>query len=243
MDLNQDPQILFSDNHLLIVEKPVGMPTQPEHSGAISVYDWAVSLILKQKNRTEGNVFCGIVHRLDRNVGGVLVLARTSKAASRLSAAWREHRVKKEYLALVSPVPSWSESVELVHHLERVERTRRTTVHRESGERTKRAVTIATALKSEKEVSLVHLVPKTGRPHQLRAQMAYEGCPILGDKKYGSSRLDVGLCLFAHALTIPHPTLNQKLKVLVPPPPGWSAEISLFGAVGNRMIVEQFEEE
>ena len=234
---------MFSDNHLLIVDKPAGMPTQPEHSGAISVYDWAVSHILEEKNRTEGNVFCGVVHRLDRNVSGVLVLARTSKAASRLSAAWREHRVKKEYLALVSPPPKWLESVELVHFLERVERTRRTTVHRQSGENTKRACTVAKELKSEADVALMHLIPKTGRPHQLRAQLAFEGHPILGDKKYGSSRLDVGLCLHAHRLSVPHPTLNQEVCVSVPPPPGWSAELGLFGVVENRVVVGQTSEE
>lgn len=217
------PQVLFSDNHLLVISKPAGMPSQPDHSGATSVYDWATAHIREEKGKVDGNVFCGIVHRLDRNVSGVMVLARTSKGASRLGAAWTSGKVKKGYLALVSPPPQWTEEQLLVHHLERVDKTRRTTVHQHPGKHTKVARTRVTVVASQEDVALVNLVPETGRPHQLRAQMSVVGSPILGDRKYGSSRLEVGLCLHAFTLSIPHPTKGEVLTISVPPPRSWRA--------------------
>lgn len=233
-----EPQILYSDNHLLVVIKPAGMPSQPDSSEAESVYDWAVSLIREEKGKVDGNVFCGIVHRLDRNVSGIMVLARTSKGASRLSASWGKGVVKKVYYALTEPPPPWKKRHLLQHHLERIEKTRRTTVHTRPGPRTKAARTRVSVISCEGRNALVRLEPETGRSHQLRAQMSFEGHPLLGDKKYGSERLDVGLSLHAYQLEFPHPTRSEILRVTCELPASWCAFVPLPDELGDVTPVE-----
>ena len=241
--MEQTPEILFSDNHILVVRKPAGMTSQPEHSGAQSLLCWCKEWIRREKGKKEGNVFCGLVHRLDRNVSGVMVYARTSKAASRLSEAWREKRVLKEYLALASPKPAFKSETTLIHFLERNDRTRKTTVHSASGPHTKEAETRVCTWAESSDTALLHLQPITGRPHQLRAQLAYVGSPLLGDYKYGSKRLEVGLALHGYVLEFPHPTLRKRLRVTVPPPLAWKGHLALPAHVADAVRLEWEENE
>ena len=199
---------------------------------------WCRDWIRAEKGKTDGNVFCGLVHRLDRNVSGVMVFARTSKAASRLSEAWRAKRVNKEYLALASPRPNFDGETTLIHHLERNDRTRKTTVHASPGPGTKRAETRALVLAAEGGTALLRLNPVTGRPHQLRAQMAFMGSPLLGDYKYGSERLEVRLALHGYALEFPHPTLGRRLRVTVPPPLEWRGHLATPPQVRTTLGIE-----
>ena len=115
-DLDAAVGVLHADNHVLALYKPAGMLTQPDESGEMSLLDWARGWIRRQKGKLDGAVFCGLVHRIDRNVSGVVVFARTSKSASRLSPQWAERSVEKVYLARVSPAPAEASGL-LRHHL------------------------------------------------------------------------------------------------------------------------------
>ena len=172
------------------------------------------------EGKAEGAVFCGLVHRLDRNVSGVVVLARTSKAASRLSPQWAQRSVEKIYLARVSPAPS-EESGLLRHHLVKNERTRRVTVHSRPGPGTREAITRYRTLETRGDVAVLEVHPETGRPHQIRAQLAAMGCPIRGDRKYGASAGAERLDLHAWKLAFEHPTLRERIQVEAPPPLAW----------------------
>jgi 23S rRNA pseudouridine1911/1915/1917 synthase len=212
--------VLHADNHILALAKPWGMLTQPDESGAPSLLDWGRDWIRAQKGKTDGNVFCGLVHRLDRNVSGVVVLARTSKAAARLSQQWAARKVEKVYLARVSPPPEHPEGL-LRHHLVKNARTRRVTVHAAPGAGTREAVTRFVVRGSDADEALLEVRPETGRSHQIRAQLAAHGSPVHGDRKYGSSIEAPRLGLHAWKLTFVHPTLKEPITLEAPPPSHW----------------------
>ncbi len=221
-ELDAKVVVLHADNHVLALRKPVGMPTQPDDSGASSLLDWARSWIRREKGKFDGAVFCGLVHRIDRNVSGVVVFARTSKSASRLSPQWAGRTVEKVYLARVSPPPP-EERGELRHHLVKNERTRRVTVHSRPGPGTREAVTRYRVLESKAGEALLEVHPETGRPHQIRAQLAALGCPILGDRKYGSPEGGGRIALHAWKLSFDHPTLRERMTLEASPPTDWGA--------------------
>jgi len=218
------PQILYVDNHLLCISKPAGMPAQPDASGAESVYDWGKSWIRKEKGKVGGDVFCGVVHRLDRFVSGVTVLARTSKAASRLSRQFADRVVQKTYLAMVSPPPS-TDKATLIHHLEKNQKTNRVTVHSVAGRSTKEATTSFSVLHRGGDYALLEVFPETGRPHQIRAQLSVNGSPIMGDRKYGSTEEFDGLGLHALALEFEHPVKKERMRLVAMPPRSWGEDI------------------
>lgn len=214
--------VIYEDNHLLVIDKPAGLLAQGDHSGDTTVVAVAAAY-LKQKYAKPGNVYVGLVHRLDRNVSGIMVLARTSKAASRLSAQFRAGTIGKDYLAVVSGVPE-PEAAELVSWLAA------------SGDRhgvTKAALTVFSGAKESRlrydvkergaGFAQVRVQPITGRRHQIRAQMALLGCPLVGDVKYGSQwRLpDHRLALHATRLQIAHPVGGRILDFEAPIPGDW----------------------
>ncbi|MCU0539556.1 MAG: RNA pseudouridine synthase [Desulfobacterales bacterium] len=211
--------VFYADNHLLVLYKPAGLPAQGDASGDPCLLELARGWV-KERYHKPGSVFLGLVHRLDRPVAGVMLFARTSKAASRLSAAFRSRRTRKRYLAILEghlPAPSG----ELTHLIERHERVSRivpapTLVSREA--RLSYRVLEAAAGRS-----LVAVELETGRRHQIRLQVAHLGCPIVGDLRYGApaplpSRQ---IALFARELAVPHPTRGEILTFTAPLPAGW----------------------
>ncbi len=221
MPMRTEPlTVLHEDNHLLVVCKPAGLLTQGDASGHVTLMDLAKAY-LKERYAKPGNVYLGLVHRLDRNVSGVVALARTSKAAARLSAQFRERSVRKSYLAVVEGGPAESTG-ELVHHMgDRADGDGRTPLAAApfpgSKEARLRWRRIATA-DADRAVLLVQ--PITGRRHQIRAQLAAAGWPIAGDRKYGASVLlpDRALALHAWRLELKHPVGGTALTFTAPPP-------------------------
>lgn len=217
--------ILYEDNHLLVVEKPVNMPTQEDESGDLDLLT-LLKQDLKVRYDKPGNVYLGLVHRLDRPVGGAIVFAKTSKAASRLSDAVRTRSMAKRYLAVVNGMPAQQTS-RLVHHLLKDARTNTVAVVPKSVEGAKEAVLDYTLLERHDGLGLVAVELQTGRPHQIRVQMATIGCPLYGDQKYGTKFSKPGqqIALWSCLLGFDHPVTKERL-VFRSFPPGvfpWNA--------------------
>lgn len=215
-------EILYEDNHLLGVLKPGGLLTQGDRTGDETAIELARRYIKNTYNKP-GNVFVGLVHRIDRPVSGVLLFARTSKAASRLAEEFRARRVEKTYLAVVVGRVE-ATSGELVGYVERV-RTRSRLSKRPS-ETAKRAQLAYRVLGRRGGFSLLELKPKTGRHHQIRVQLAGMSHPVAGDMKYHAADPlpDKTIALHAARLTVKHPTRDESVVLEAPPPRGapWS---------------------
>ncbi|CAI2717500.1 RluA family pseudouridine synthase [Nitrospina watsonii] len=212
--------ILFLDNHLVAVDKPAGLLTQSDVRGAPNLLDQTRDWI-KNEYGKPGKVYLGLVHRLDRPVSGVVLFARTSKAASRLSEQFRNHTAQKFYLALVEGVPE-KETGRLVHYL-RKEKSLKTTVFPRPAPEAKQAELTYTVLENKGETSLVEVELHTGRFHQIRAQLGFIGHPLVGDVKYrAQSTLPEGrIALHANKLIVTHPTTGEPLTLESPAPEDW----------------------
>jgi 23S rRNA pseudouridine1911/1915/1917 synthase len=211
--------VFYSDNHLLAVYKPAGLLVQGDRSGDVCLLDLAKQWV-KQRHQKPGNVFLGLVHRLDRPVAGVMVFARTSKAAGRLSEQIRSSSVRKVYLAVVEGEKP-SSAARLVNHIQRSGRHSRI-MHRQT--QTSREARLSyRLLDSAGGRSLLEVELETGRKHQIRLQLAHIGCPIVGDCRYGASGpLSARqIALFARRLTIAHPIRHDPLTLCAPLPTGW----------------------
>lgn len=210
--------VLYEDNHLLVVVKPVNMPTQEDESGDRDL----LSLLkddIKKRYHKPGNVFLGLVHRLDRPVGGVMVFAKTSKAASRLSDMVRTRHFQKTYLAVVRGKPKEPQQ-RLVHYLVKDARTNTVFSVSKNDRGAKEAVLDYTILGSADGLSLARIHLHTGRPHQIRVQFASIGCPLYGDQKYGADVNKPGqqIALWAVRLAFEHPVGREMLSFTSPPP-------------------------
>ncbi|MEX2174240.1 MAG: RluA family pseudouridine synthase [Pirellulaceae bacterium] len=209
--------VLYEDNHLLVVNKPAGLATQGVVEGAPSVLTVAKGY-LKQKYKKPGNVYLGVVSRLDAAVSGVLVLARTSKAAARLSEQFRERQVQKTYWAVVeqAPDPAAGELEDWVKKDERMQRMLVVTKHTAGAQRARLSYR---TLHQTAHGCLVEVRLETGRKHQIRLQLAELGCPILGDRKYGCRKpFASGIALHARMLEIAHPVSKAPLRFEAPVP-------------------------
>lgn len=214
--------IIYTDNHLLVVDKPAGVLIQGDKTGDPSLLE-AGKQHLKEVFHKPGNVYLGLVHRLDRPVSGVVIFARTSKAASRLSEQIRRRSIKKRYYALVKgEIPSKGT---LEHRIERDGATSR--VHPSDHSRGKLAKLRYQRLKFDKGISLIEVDLETGRHHQIRAQLSAIGFPILGDFRYGSKVKFPYKTLALHAvsISIQHPTTGKELTFGAPPPDEWPSNM------------------
>ena len=209
-----DPKtILYEDNHLLVVNKPAGLLVQGDRKGGETLSEQAKAYI-KEKYKKPGDVFLGIVHRIDRPVSGVVVLARTSKALERLNAAFRDREVEKTYWALVKDRPPRVKG-EYIHWIRKNPKINKSVAsNKPSGN----------ALKSMLEYELISRIgdyyllqvhPETGRPHQIRVQLAKIGCPIAGDVKYGAREpsRDGRIYLHSREIVFPHPVKKEPVRI------------------------------
>ena len=204
--------ILYEDNHLLALCKPAGVLTMGDDTGDVTMVDIARDY-LRVKYAKPGNVFLGVVHRLDRPVSGVLLFARTSKAAARLSDQFRRNAVQKTYRAIVDGTSAASE-VELTHWLLKDRNANVVSVVDEGVSGAKKCVLRYRVAQRQNGVLHLDIEPQTGRSHQIRVQLSACGLPIVGDGKYGSAiRRGGRISLHATRLEIQHPTLKQPLNI------------------------------
>lgn len=203
-------KILYEDNHLIAVYKPAGILTQGDNSRDVCLMD-TVKDYLKEKYHKPYNVFLGLLHRLDRQVSGIVLFAKTSKGASRLSEQFRSHEVEKIYHAVVLGKPKQNEG-KLVNFLKKNEK-----------ENIKRAELFYEVLAFNKKHSLLKIKLQTGRFHQIRVQLSSMGFPILGDIRYGAPFLlpDKSIALCATSLFFKTATQEGKEEISIPIPVGW----------------------
>ncbi len=205
-----DIPIIFEDNHLLVIDKPAGVLSQEDHTNDPDVLTLCKKYIKKAYNK-QGNVWLGLVHRLDRPVSGLMVLAKTSKAASRLSEQVRNHAIKKVY---------WALSDTLIHFLEKDSKSNTVKAYGSKKGRSKKAELSYKTVKQSAHYSVIEVDLKTGRPHQIRVQLAKIGHPIWGDYKYAEEDSGPGkiLALRSMKLEFKHPTKNEFLEFEAPVP-------------------------
>jgi 23S rRNA pseudouridine1911/1915/1917 synthase len=222
-------EVLYEDNHLLAVNKPAMLPTMGVAEGQPSLLA-AAKAYVRQKYAKPGNVFLGIVSRLDAPVTGVVLLARTSKAAARLAKQFRERFVEKTYWALVEGAID-PPSGHLTDYLRRDERHRRvhaTSPHAPGAQlaeldyRTLGCAPGEPRPRERTDVTILEVQPRTGRKHQIRVQLARAGFPIVGDRKYGNTHpFSAGIALHSRRLVLQHPVSKIPLAIEAPLPASW----------------------
>ncbi len=211
-------RILYEDNHLIVVNKLPSEIVQGDKTGDEPMSE-NLKRYLKEKYHKPGNVFVGVIHRLDRPVSGVVVFAKTGKALSRMNEIVKKRKMQKTYWALVKNPPSQTEG-ELIHYLVRNQKKNKSFVYQKFRPESKQAVLDYRLLASSKDYHLLEVDLKTGRHHQIRAQLAAIGCPIKGDLKYGFPRSnpDASISLHACKVSFIHPVKKELITIVAPPP-------------------------
>lgn len=236
-------KVLYEDNHIIAVYKPSGVLTQGDRSGDLSLMDDVKNYLKEKKNKKTpsnpsgqaGNVFLGLVHRLDKPVSGIVLFGKTSKGASRLSEQFREHTIQKTYHAVVIGKPKEQKGSikEKVNKISFFAEGFTNKTDEELLAEIKKATKTRTAelayevLKSNDRYSLLKVLPKTGRFHQIRIQMKQLGCPILGDIKYSNQKplSDGSIGLSATAISFKSATDNKNIDLEIPLPESWKKYI------------------
>ncbi len=212
----EELNVVYEDNHVIVVLKPYNMPTQADESGDLDLLNQVKSYI-KEKYNKPGNVYVGLVHRLDRPTGGLIVFAKTSKAASRLAEQMKDDRFSKRYLTVTCGTPR-EKTKKVVSFLKKDEKNNIVKIVPMGEEGAKKAELIYNVIDSENNLALVEIELLTGRTHQIRVQMSSLKTPVYGDIKYGgkamqefcfSGGITNNLALFAYKLSFEHPTTKK----------------------------------
>ena len=209
---------LYEDNHLIIVNKKCGEIVHSDMTGDITLEEMAKDY-LKQKYNKPGEVFLGVVHRLDRPVSGIVILARTSKALSRMNQMFKEKLIEKTYWAIVKNLPP-VETGTLTHYIVRNTKNNRSYAHRFERPGSKKAILHYRHTASSDRYHLLEIDLETGRHHQIRAQLAAIGCSVRGDLKYGYPRSNTngGISLHARQIKFKHPVRDEEINLTAPLP-------------------------
>lgn len=209
--------ILYEDNHIIVVEKPVNIPSQGDKTGDIDMLT-IIKRYIKEKYNKPGDVYLGLVHRLDRPTGGVMVFAKTSKAASRLSEQVRNKEFYKKYLCIVDGKME-SDTGTFKDYLVKNERTNMSRIAKKEEKNAKEAILDYEVLKYNNEINLsvVKVLLHTGRHHQIRVQFASRNHSLCGDQKYGTRGRGKQLALWAYSLSIFHPITKERMEFCVEP--------------------------
>lgn len=212
-------QVLYEDNHLIVINKRVGDIVQGDKTNDQPLSE-IVKEYLKKKHNKPGAVFLGVIHRLDRPTSGLVIFAKTSKALKRMNQLFVDKKIDKTYWAVVKNLPP-RENDRLLHWLKKNPKTNTTKVYSKEVKDSKKAIlNYRTTLKLNNYI-LLEIALETGRSHQIRSQLAYIGCPIKGDLKYGFSRsnTDGGIHLHAKKIQFTHPVSKHHISIDAPPPP------------------------
>ena len=231
--------VLYEDNHLLVVEKPANLPSQADSSGDPDLLNILKEYIGKKYNKP-GAVYLGLVHRLDRPVGGVMVFARTSKAAARLSEAFRVHAQDRRYLAVAEG--AFDAPLKLTDHLIKDARTGMVRAVAAGTPGAKEARLISRPLAAKEGLTLTDVQLFTGRAHQIRVQHAHAGHPLWGDMRYGHGEPGRQIALWAYRLIVDHPTRHERLR-FASRPPRTGVWKRFEGEIDAALEVERWEEE
>lgn len=210
--------VLYEDNHIIIVNKASGEIVQGDKTGDTPLVE-TVRAYIKEKYNKPGNVFCGLTHRLDRPVSGVVIFAKTSKALERINNMLKNHEIKKTYWAIVKNTPK-QEAGTLVNYLVRNEKQNKSYAYNTEKPNAKRAELNYKVIGKSDNYTLLEVNLITGRHHQIRCQLAAMGCPIKGDLKYGFSRSnpDGSISLHARSVEFTHPVSKERIHVEAPTP-------------------------
>lgn len=230
-------EVIYEDNHIIIVNKAPGEIVQGDKTGDTPLVD-ILKAWIKEKYSKPGNVFCGLVHRLDRPVGGIVVFAKTSKALSRLNEMFRLGKVEKTYLAITRNRPV-KDSARLTGYLSSVERTNKSYLSPTPKQGAKEVALSYSLLGSSDRYHLLEVHLETGRKHQIRLQLSSIGCPVKGDLKYGDKRSnpDGSISLRAHRIRFQHPVSGKMIDVTAPLPQDdtlWQAFSSIIEEKKNE---------
>lgn len=211
-------EVVYEDNHLLVVNKAPGEIVQGDKTGDTPLVE-TLKLWLKEKYAKPGNVFCGVVHRLDRPVGGLVIFAKTSKALSRLNEMFRNGEINKTYWAITRNLPPKEEDT-LTHYITTTERNNKSYASLTEKKGSQKAVLKYRHIASTDRYHLLEVNLLTGRKHQIRVQLSAIGCPIKGDLKYGDKRSnpDGSISLMSHRIEFTHPVSGNKIDVTAPVP-------------------------
>lgn len=211
-------EVLFEDNHIIAINKANDEVVQGDKTGDIALSD-KVKEYIKKKYNKPGDVYLGVVHRIDRPVSGVILFARTSKAATRLSKMFLDREVTKTYWAVVKNLPE-SDTGRLVHHMIKNEEKNRSSAYDTARKKSKEAILNYRLVSSSANYHLLEVDLETGRHHQIRAQLAKIGCPIRGDLKYGAPRSNKvgGINLHARKIEFQHPVTKEHMVIIAPVP-------------------------
>jgi 23S rRNA pseudouridine1911/1915/1917 synthase len=211
-------EIIFEDNHLLVVEKPPNMLSQSDSTGDADLLS-TLKEDLKVRYNKPGEAYLGLVHRLDRPVGGVMVFAKTSKAASRLSEQIRVKSVNKSYFAIVNSIKQdIKDSDKLIHYIKKDVKINKVKIEEYPFSDAKQAVLYYCVVEKQRDLCLVKVELETGRTHQIRAQLAAAGMPLWGDQKYGSGKPGQQLALWSCNLKLQHPVTKEQMSFSTEPP-------------------------